>query len=57
MEKGAVGWGLRVRKHSRNPDVSSLREAGTMAERDRGRNAAVAKKMNYFSHPDFEVTL
>lgn len=52
-----MGWELRVRKHSRKPEVSSLRETGTMAERDRGRNAAVAKKMNYFSHPDFEVTL
>lgn len=44
-------------KHSRKPEISSLREDGTMAERDRGRYAAVAKKMNYFSHPDFEVTL
>lgn len=41
-----MGWGLRVGKQSRMPEVSSLREAETMAERDRGRNAAVAKKMN-----------
>lgn len=41
-----MGWGLRVRKQSRMPEVSSLREAETIAERDRGRNATAAKKVN-----------